>query len=96
MTATFPNPRLDTDDGNQATADLHAREDLLLDHYSSVAGDSSTIRIPISRAMELIACVVTSEVFDILKNNEVYNEIRYAAGLLALPQPPWEGEEDVE
>jgi hypothetical protein len=55
MTATFPNPRLDIDDGNQATADLHAREDLLLDHYSSIPGDSSTIRIPISRAMELIA-----------------------------------------
>jgi hypothetical protein len=55
MAATFPNPRLDIDDGNQATADLHAREDLLLDHYSSIPGDSSTIRIPISRAMELIA-----------------------------------------
>lgn len=55
MTATFPNPRLDIDDGNQATAELHAKEDLLLDHYSSIPGDSSTIRIPISRAMELIA-----------------------------------------
>ena len=30
----LPEPRLDIDDGNQATADLHAREDLLLDHYS--------------------------------------------------------------
>jgi hypothetical protein len=55
MVTEFPNPRLDIDDGNQATADLHAREDLLLDHYSSIPGDSSTIRIPISRAMELIA-----------------------------------------
>jgi hypothetical protein len=55
MTATFPNPRLDIDDGNQATADLHAREDLLLDHYSSISGESGAIRIPISRAMELIA-----------------------------------------
>jgi hypothetical protein len=35
MTTTFPEPRLDIDDGNQATADLHAREDLLLEHYSS-------------------------------------------------------------
>ena len=35
MTTTFPEPRLDIDDGNQATADLHAREDLLLDHYST-------------------------------------------------------------
>jgi hypothetical protein len=55
MVATFPNPRLDIDDGNQATADLHAREDLLLDHYSSISGETGTIRIPISRAMELIA-----------------------------------------
>jgi hypothetical protein len=55
MTSTFPEPRLDIDDGNQATADLHAREDLLLDHYSVVPGEGGSIRIPISRAMELIA-----------------------------------------
>jgi hypothetical protein len=55
MTANFPEPRLDIDDGNQATADLHAREDLLLDHYSQVDGQPGTIRIPIERAMELIA-----------------------------------------
>jgi hypothetical protein len=52
MTSTFPEPRLDIDDGNQATADLHAREDLLLNNYSVAAG---SIRIPISRAMEIIA-----------------------------------------
>jgi hypothetical protein len=55
MTSTFPEPRLDIDDGNQATADLHAREDLLLDHYSVVADEPGTVRIPISRAMQLIA-----------------------------------------
>jgi hypothetical protein len=55
MTSSFPSPRLDIDDGNQATADLHAREDLLLDHYSVSAGQNGTIRIPIARAMELIA-----------------------------------------
>jgi hypothetical protein len=54
MTSTFPSPRLDADDGNQATADLHAREDLLLDHYST-AGQTRTIRIPIDQAMESIA-----------------------------------------
>ena len=53
MTAAFPGPRLQTDDGNQDTADLHAREDLLLDHYSQVPGQQG-IRIPIDRAMELI------------------------------------------
>ena len=55
MTSTFPEPRLDIDDGNQATADLHAREDLLLNNYSMVAGQAGSIRIPISRAMEIIA-----------------------------------------
>jgi hypothetical protein len=55
MTSTFPEPRLDIDDGNQATADLHAREDLLLNNYSSTAGAAGSIRIPISRAMEIVA-----------------------------------------
>lgn len=55
MTNAFPTPRLDADDGNQATADLHAREDLLLENYSKVDGQGDTIRIPIERAMELIA-----------------------------------------
>jgi hypothetical protein len=59
MTSTFPEPRLDIDDGNQATADLHAREDLLLNNYSIVSGGApggaGSIRIPISRAMEIIA-----------------------------------------
>ncbi len=55
MTEIFPQPRLDIDDGNQATADLHAREDLLLDHYSVSAGETKSIRIPIERAMEIIA-----------------------------------------
>jgi hypothetical protein len=49
MTEAFPGPRLQTDDGNQDTSDLHAREDLLLDHYSSVPGEP--LRIPIDRAM---------------------------------------------
>jgi hypothetical protein len=53
MAATFSEPRLDIDDGNQATADLHAREDLLLNNYSDAPGGA--VRIPISRAMELIA-----------------------------------------
>jgi hypothetical protein len=55
MTTIFPEPRLDIDDGNQATADLHAREDLLLNNYSVAPGAGGEIRIPISRAMEIIA-----------------------------------------
>jgi hypothetical protein len=54
MTSSFPEPRLDIDDGNQATADMHAREDLLLDYYSVTPAENGSIRIPITRAMELI------------------------------------------
>src|ERR1700678_288207 len=52
VTSAFPQPRLDIDDGNQATADLHAREDLLLNYYSTTPSEPGSIRIPISRAME--------------------------------------------
>ena len=43
------------DDGNQDVANLHQREDLLLDHYSWVDRPQGRVRIPIERAMELIA-----------------------------------------
>ena len=58
MTQQFPTPRLQTDDGSQETADLHAREDLLLEHYSWAdqgQGSPRRVRSPIERAMELIA-----------------------------------------
>jgi len=55
MIDPFPSPRLDSDDGNASTSDLHAREDLLLEHYSKVEGQPDAVRIPIERAMELIA-----------------------------------------
>jgi hypothetical protein len=55
MTQVFPTPRLETDDGNQDIADLHAREDLLLDYYSSSKDlPAGTVRIPIERAMQII------------------------------------------
>jgi len=55
MTQAFPTPRLETDDGNQDLADLHAREDLLLENYSTSKDlPAGTIRIPIDRAMQLI------------------------------------------
>ena len=38
VTEEFPAPRVDLDDGNQQTADLHAREDLMLEHYSTIPG----------------------------------------------------------
>jgi hypothetical protein len=55
MTARFPTPQLQMDDGDQDVADLHAREDLLLDHYTWVNQQQGTVRIPIGRAMQIIA-----------------------------------------
>ncbi len=55
LTQNFPTPRLLTDDGDQDVAELHEREDLLLDHYSWVDQSKGKVRIPIDRAMELIA-----------------------------------------
>ena len=55
LTQQFPAPRVQTDDGNQDVADLHAREDLLLDNYTRVDGKPGTVRIPVERAMELVA-----------------------------------------
>lgn len=55
MTQVFPTPRLEADDGNQDLADLHAREDLLLNFYSTSPDlPADSVRIPIDRAMELI------------------------------------------
>jgi hypothetical protein len=52
---SFPSPRLDVDDGNFATYELHAREDLLLENYSTDTEGGATItRIPVDRAMQLI------------------------------------------
>lgn len=55
LTQQFPMPRVQTDDGNQDVADLHARENLLLDNYTWVDAEHARVRIPIERAMELVA-----------------------------------------
>lgn len=55
MTARFPTPRLQMDDGDQDVVDLHAREDLLLDHYTWVNQQQGTVRIPIGQAMQIVA-----------------------------------------
>jgi hypothetical protein len=54
-TQSFPAPRVQTDDGNQDVADLHLREDLLLNNYSWADQAQGKVRIPIERAMELLA-----------------------------------------
>jgi hypothetical protein len=55
LTNGFPGPKVQTDDGLQDMVDLHQREDLLLDHYSWANQAQGKVRIPIDRAMELIA-----------------------------------------
>ena len=41
-------------------------------------------------AKRLIGCVVVSEIFDILKKNEMFNLKRFVAALERLPKLPWE------
>jgi hypothetical protein len=55
ITRSFPTPRVQTDDGNQDVADLHQREDLLLDNYTWADQSQGKVRIPIERAMQIIA-----------------------------------------
>jgi hypothetical protein len=55
MTARFPTPRLQMDDGDQDVVDLHDREDLLLDHYTWVNQQQGVVRIPIGQAMQILA-----------------------------------------
>lgn len=40
------------------------------------------------RAIELIACVLVTEIFDVLKNRGTYDEARYTAALRRLPEMP--------
>ena len=39
---------------------------------------------------ELIGCVVSSEIFDMLKKRKPYDRDRYIAALKRLPTLPWE------
>jgi len=55
LTEQFPTPRLQTDDGNQEIADLHAREDLLLTNYSWADKAQGKVRIPIDQAILILA-----------------------------------------
>ena len=55
LTEKFPTPRVQLDDGNQDVAALHQREDLLLDHYTWADRAQGKVRIPIDRAMAIVA-----------------------------------------
>lgn len=43
-------------------------------------------------AKRLIGCVVSAEIFDILKKNEPFNLDRFVKALNKLPEMPWEEE----
>jgi len=45
---------------------------------------------PETEARRLIACAVTSEIFDVLTHHQPYDEARYLAALYRLPTLPWE------
>lgn len=45
-------------------------------------------------AKRLIGCVVSAEIFDILKKNEPFNLERFVRSLDKLPEMPWAEEED--
>jgi len=55
LTQNFPTPRVQIDNGDQDIADLHAREDLLLKNYTWIDQSKGAVRIPIERAMQLVA-----------------------------------------
>jgi hypothetical protein len=55
LSQQLPTPRLQLDDGYQEIADLHAREDLLLNNYSWADQAHGKVRIPIDKAIELLA-----------------------------------------
>ena len=40
--------------------------------------------------MKLIGCALSVELFEIMKNQEIFNVQRYASNLQCLPELPWE------
>jgi hypothetical protein len=51
---TFPNPRLETDERGQLN-DIRLKEEQTLSTYDYIDKNAGTVRIPIDRAMDLIA-----------------------------------------
>ena len=55
LTQPLPNPQAHPEDTNEDIAVLHAREGLMLDNYSWVDREHGKVRIPIERALKLVA-----------------------------------------
>ena len=47
-------------------------------------------RCSASEAKRLIACVVVSELFEVMKQGRPFDQARFAAALSRLPALPWE------
>ncbi|MCK4342178.1 MAG: hypothetical protein KAY37_10710 [Phycisphaerae bacterium] len=45
-------------------------------------------------ALELIACVVVSEIYEVLSQGRPYDNDRYVTALRALPSMPWDESSD--
>ena len=43
-------------------------------------------------AMNLIACALVSEIYDVMKSHAPYDNARYVATLKRLPELPWDDE----
>lgn len=48
---------------------------------------------PIDEAKRLIGCVVVTEISDVLKHHQPFDQGRFVAALHRLPTLPWESEE---
>jgi hypothetical protein len=46
-----------------------------------------------SEAKRLIGCVIATEIYDILKHQEPFNQVRFVAALQQLPAMPWDAQE---
>jgi hypothetical protein len=44
-------------------------------------------------AKRLIGCVVTTEIYDVLKHRAPFDQVRFVAALHRLPTLPWEAQE---
>ena len=82
-----PNPRLKVVImqvvDNQLRANDPPETKQILEHLLS-EGHSD------KEAKRLIACVVSCEIFDVLKKQEEFNLERFVGALNALPKLPWE------
>ncbi len=45
-----------------------------------------------AEAKRLIACVLATELFDVMKSEKPYDNARYVGNLKRLPELPWEEE----